>query len=443
MLTRYSPRCALLALVLAACAGPSFNGSSHNEAPQSQTLTAAPSPQSAERDTASPTTEPTATEQPTTATATGCPPAPRDVPLPEIDDPHNAGEALSTYLNAGGSVDALRELGSEPQVINRLGTSGDFALTDLNGDGFDEVALSLTEPDAFNFQGAVYIAQCRGGRFQIGYQTDDEYPVNYIGPALDMTGDGIEELLIVRRQCGAHTCFEWPQVIGYRGDRLIDLMQDSYFDLPSTGIQLFGPLMDGSYQIHMTGNGIGSVGAGPYQPRSVTWTWNSDMGRFIPGDIRLLPSDYRIHFIHDGDRSFAVGNYYLALDYYDRAIHDDELLDWPSPEMADELRKYGRQELAAYARFRQMLVRLKMNDFASAEVHYQDLLDSHPPDEPGGGFAAMGRVFWEAYVATGEFDAGCEAAQAYAAANRDSVLVHLDYGYGNPTYTPAGLCPTA
>lgn len=43
---------------------------------------------------------------------------------------------------------------------------------------------------------------------------------------------------------------------------LQNLVDDVCFDLPGTGIQLFGPVTDGSYQIYMTGDGVASIGAG-------------------------------------------------------------------------------------------------------------------------------------------------------------------------------------
>lgn len=450
---RMAPRGALLAALLAlsfgACSGvPSSPGlevvqPSATAQPRTVVLvTPTPGPGQAATSTLRPTVP---ARQPTVSNAPvgPCPPGPSDIPVPQLGDPLEAGEAIVEYLNAGGAVEALRELATPPSVVTTLGTSGDFSQPDLNGDGIAEIAISLLDMTDVNLQGRVYIAMCESGRYRLAYATDFSYTDAHIGPAFDLTGDQVDELLIVRENCGAHTCFEWVEVVSWHRDQLMDLMQDVSFDLPSTGIQLFGPLMDGSYQIYMTGNGVASVGAGPYQKRAVTWSWSPDAHRFQPVDVRLLPSDHRIHFVHDGDRSFALGNYSLALEYYNRVIQDDHLKDWPSEEFASQERRYGRLELAAYVRFRRVLTRLKMDDFASAEAHYQDLLDNHPPGEPGEGFAGMGQAFWEVFSVSRDFDAACAAAQEYAGANRREVLEHLEYGYSNPTYTPQGLCPTA
>ena len=372
-----------------------------------------------------------------------CPPAPRDVPTPSFDDPLNAGDAIVEYLNSGGSVEALRDLASESLIFNRIGTTGGFARPDLNGDGIPETVISLIDSTDDYQQGRVYVAMCEGGRYRLGFATDFLYTDVHIGTTFDLTGDGLDDLFIVREECGAHTCFSWVEVVGWYQNELRNLIEDVIFDLPSTGIQIFGPVTDGSYLIYMTGNGVGSLGAGPYHPRTVTWGWDPDTHLFRPIDFHLQSSTYRIHFIHDGDRSFALGNYPLALDNYNRVIHDSQLQDWPSAEFAPEYAADERQELAAYARFRRVLTRLKMDEFASAEVHYEDLIENHPQGEPGDGFARMGRIFWEEFTDSRDFDEACAAAQDFASANPSEILDHFEYGYSNPTYTPTGLCPAS
>ena len=375
----------------------------------------------------------------------GCPPPPSDVRVPALDDPLNAGDALVQYLNAGGSIERLVEHAYALGVLGDLGAPQGFARPDLNGDGTPEFAISLVEWFEPESPGKVYVAMCEGGAYRIGYASPEDisYPTAQIESAFDMTGDGLDDLLIVRQGCGAHTCFSRVEVVVWYQNALQNRMDDAYFDLPSTGIEVLGPVTDGSYQIYTTGNGVASIGAGPYHRRAVTWGWNQEAKIFGVVEFRFLPSTYRIHFVHDGDRSYALGDYPLALETYNRVIHDITLQDWPSAESAPTLAEGRPQELAAYARFRRILTRLKMDDFASAEVHYQDLIDKHPPGEPGDGFARMGQIFWEEFTASEDFDAACAAAQHFAVVSRAEVIDPLEYGYSNLLYTPEGLCPTS
>ncbi len=367
------------------------------------------------------------------------------MPVPALDEPLNFGEAFVQYLNGGGSFERLVEQAGRLGLLASRQEREASAQPDLNGDGHPEPVLSLVDWLAPESPGKLYVAKCEGGAYRLIYTTPDsrDYPRATIVAAFDQSGDGWDDLLISREGCGAHTCFAVVEVLMWYQDALQNRLDDYYLDLPSPTIQVFGPMMDGSYQVVVTGNGVASIGAGPFHKRAVTWGWNPDTHTFRMVDYRFLPSNYRIHIVHEGDRSFALGNYAAALDYYNRVIHDSTLEDWPVYEGDPDLAPRRRQELAAYARFRRILVRLKLGDPASAEVHYQDLIDRHPPGAPGAGFAQMGRVFWEKFTSSGDLEAACAAAQRYAAANPAEVLDPLEYGYSNPTYSPAGLCPTA
>ncbi|HEX9675792.1 MAG TPA: hypothetical protein VGA07_07430 [Anaerolineales bacterium] len=391
---------------------------------------------------------PQATEKPRPAGT--CPPAPEDVPIPSVENPINFGDALVQYLNAGGSIEQLVEQADQLNVLTMPTEQGSFARPDLNGDGLPEIALALADWTSPPAQGRLFLALCEAGSYRLIPFTPEgnDAPVVQIHAAFDLTGDAQDDLLIGIETCGASTCFQDFDLLVWREQRLRDLLVDYSSELPSPGIQVFGTTMDGSRLFVITVSGFSSAGGGPYQTRALTYGRDPDSGLFNVLDLRLQPSSFRIHVLHGGDRSFALGNYPAALDAYNRVILDDDLDDWPSDEFDPELPGRRRLELAAYARFRRILVRLKMDDPASAQVHYQDLIDHHPAGAPGAGFSRMGQVFWEEFTASGDLNAACAAAQSFAADHPSEVLHPpedlgpLEYGYGNPEYSPAGLCPT-
>lgn len=439
MAHRFALLTAMLTLGLVAC---SWFTTAPAATPTSMPIEARPTVTSTPR----PTLGATLTLSPTAAAlpSLGCPPPPADVPIPEIEDVLNFGDALVQYLNAGGSIERLAEQADAVGVLGDIGVLQGFMQSDLNGDDIPEIAISLVNwMDSFQ-EGKIYVAMCESGEYRLSYASPDrdDFRTAQIDSVFDMTGDGLDDLVIRRRGCGAHTCSEWIEVVVWHEAQLQDRMEDVYFDLPSTGIEFIGPVSDGLYQIYMTGNGVASVGAGPYHRRAVTWEWDQNAHLFRPGELELLPSPWRIHFVHDGDQAFTNGEYMLALDAYERVIHDDTLQDWPSGELGPTLVEERPQELAAYARFHRILTRLKMDDFTSAEVHYQDLIDNHPSGEPGDGFARMSQIFWDEFAASKDFNSACEEALDFAGANPSRVLDPLDYGYSNLTYTPSGLCPT-
>lgn len=441
MASRSAVLVALAAMGVAACSRAA-------EAPPPSRTPPPPTNSPAPSDTPRPTPAATFTLRPTetdipTRTPAPCPPPAAEVAVPPIGDVLDYGEALLGYLGAGGSIERVAESAVELHLLGDLGVQQAYAQPDLDGDGVPEVVISLVQWFEPRAPGKVYAAICRNGRYRLAYASSEDtyYTTSQIEAVLDMTGDGLDDLVIRRTGCGAHTCFSWVEILAWDGHKLRDLMDPAYFDLPSTGIQIFGPMPNGSYMIVMTGNSVASVGAGPYHRREVTWELQNGMFRAVA--VRFLPSKYRIHFVHDGDRSFALGNYPLALEYYNRVIHDRTLEDWPGTGMAPDLAADRPVQLAAYARFRRVLTRLRMDDFESARVHYQDLVASHPQGDPGAGFSRMGQIFWEEYSASRDFDSACAAAQRFAEAKPAEVLEPLDYGYSNPSYAPAGLCPAA
>lgn len=456
MLSRRFAAGALISIVLtaavAACNGPInlTEPQSPTSEPTAPTKVPLVTPRIAASDTTTPLeANPTVTAapfvQPTEPppNPSGCPPAPAEVPISPIEDVANYGDELLRYLNAGGSLDALAAYAGDQHLLGEVGVGQAIAQPDLDGDGVVEQVISLVDYASADRVGMVYVLMCRGGSYRLEYSTGDriDYPTAQIYATFDATGDGLDDVLIQLSGCGAHTCFKWLEVVSWGGTGLDDRMADTQFYLPSTSIQVFGPMTDGSAKIVMTGNGVASVGAGPYRRQQVTWEWQSQAGYFRPMELRNLPSEYRIHQVQDGDRSYTDGNYAAAIDYYNRAINDSSLRDWPTAAQTEDYVRQRRLEVQAYARFRRVLARLKLGDQASAEVHFQDLLDHHPPGEHGDGFAAMGREFWAAYLDSGEFSVGCTAAQQFAEANPERVIRPLDHGYENPIYTPEGLCP--
>jgi hypothetical protein len=433
---RSSAIAAVLAFGLAACGG------------SAATPEASPIPSQGLTSTTTSVREPPAA--PTTLTETpspqgDCAPPVADVPPPPIDDVLDYGDEFIAYLNAGGSFERLVEFADELGVLSSLGLGLPLARADLNGDGAQELVVSLVNwVDDPQQRGRLYVAMCVSGEYRLGYSSpDNQYsPTPHIEDVFDITADGLDDLIIRRRGCGAHTCFVRLEVVAWTDGELSDRMDPAEFSWPTTAIEFIGPAADGSYQITMTGTGVGSVGAGPYRERSVTWGWDRLALLFRIGERQLLPSPWRIHFVHDGDDRFAAGDYSQALELYDRVIHDLTLQDWPPGPADDEAVEARRLELAGYARFRRILTHIKLEDFEAAEADYQDLIGSHPAGSSGSGFARMGEAFRSEFTASGDFNLACFIVQEVVAASRDEFRMALDYGYENRTYTPADLCPT-
>ena len=383
--------------------------------------------------------DPTATPQ----IAKNCPDVTAGVDIPAIEDVLKYGESFVDYLNVGGSIDELAEHAEELGMLGTTSESGGFLTPDLNGDDIPEAAIALVDWKEPFMPGRVYVAMCEAGDYQLKYASADEEFLQTVGlqDAFDLTGDGLDDLLIIRSGCGAHTCFDWVEVVAWHDGELKNRMDGSYFDLPTTSIDLIENQGDGTYQIVIGGNAVASVGAGPYHRRSATWIWDHDANQFRAGELEFQSSNWRVHFVHEGDRRFDAGDYSLALEQYNRAIHDDTLEDWPSAEWNPEYAVQRPMELASYARFRQMLASIKLGNLRSARGYYEELIENHPSGDYGDGFTVMGLVFWDEFTGSQDFDLACLAAQFEAPVSPTGDFAPLDYGYSNPTYTPEMMCP--
>ncbi|MEW6568024.1 MAG: hypothetical protein AB1449_07630 [Chloroflexota bacterium] len=400
----------VLALTLAACAG--LPGTP----PTPGTSTAPPrTPE------VSPNPTPIPTQPQACAIPAGTP------PVPDLATTADPAAALLEYFNAGGSADRL-----EPAVAY-----GPLP-ADVDGDGWIDWLVIAGDPSSQTLPpgGTLWLLTCSGSAYDLSFRlapTDRGAPI--LHGVADLTGDGAADVLLGLPLCGAHTCFEQAQALVWNGATLENRLQGTSDDLPypSYSVTPAGPGEPGRVEIR--GTGIGSVGAGPYRPVARTWSWDSTLGSFIVIREESLPSNFRIHVLLDADRADQQGNYTLAHDLYYRVITNDGLDDWEAGET-------GRENLSAYAMFRQVLSYLHMGDSGDAQVVYGILQGSYPTGATGHAYAELAQAFWEEYGATGDVAAACLAAQAYAEAHPVEILEPLYYGYANPAYTAQDICPT-
>jgi hypothetical protein len=156
------------------------------------------------------------------------------------------------------------------------------------------------------------------------------------------------------------------------------------------------------------------------------------------------------------------GAYDLALLRYQDAIFGDAP-EWWSPERAEGLKVLWEIEqgaevptpspsepdpaeydhLAAYARFRILLLYLLQGWESDAETVYTTLVGVYPEGAAGAVFAAMATEFWVAYQDTGSIGEACAEAIAVAEAHPE-VLFYLGavhHGGQSRIYMPGDVCP--
>lgn len=364
-------------------------------------------------------------------------PTPNPCPsLQEVDFPARPEVFPETYIAA---LRAYLAAGGDPTTIARglkvwdaLPPEGEGGLIheDLTGDGIAETVVALIDAHAETFppSGVLAIFTCRDGAVET-LTTHVPPPGAYflLRDAVDLTEDGVADLVFNDVICGAHTCWYTAHVWAWRGNQFVEQV-DGDFSLPYASFWA----EDG--RLHGHSGGIGSVGAGPQRTYTETWQWNGEVITYTTED--LGPARYRYHALLDGDWALFSGDYERAFDAYLRVINDETLEPWAGLYAADE----ERRRLTALAQWRLMTLSMKLGDFPEAEARYERLQRDYPPETPGHAVARLGERFWSRYQETGNVAHGCTAVRD--APEADEVLNFLNsFGYANPRYAAEDLCP--
>jgi tetratricopeptide (TPR) repeat protein len=193
-----------------------------------------------------------------------------------------------------------------------------------------------------------------------------------------------------------------------------------------------------------------------------TYRWNGRI--FIWDQLDIDPPVNRYQAVQDGDRLSLLREYPEALELYQEAIFSDQLLAWsyenywaqleagweitwtptPVPVIQEEY-----DHLAAYARYRIMLLHVQQEDIASARIVYDSLSEEYPEGRTGYAFVEMADAFWRGYEPHANIGEGCLAVTEYAEANKSSLFTDLGgtpedfYSHGTQShiYLPGDTCP--
>lgn len=446
--------------------------------------TPTPTPTDTPTDTPTPTAEPTATGTPNptqTATATPLPtetptatptPLPTDTPTPlptptATDTPTPEPTATATDVPAAASVSDLNPalpacpvdlaIASGPllDVLNQDNGSGELlnaflaacgltsdgpVLGDLTGDGLDDLVIvySLAEESGSPTpgQGDLLIAN---GTADGGYS--QEYVAGAAGrvgllKTEDVNDDGLADVVWQDSTCGASTCFDTLYVRSWDGKGWQD-WTDGTITMAAATIEIADlDEADGSggagsgAELTLSGGTYGSVGAGPQRDRTEVWA-------SIDGaPYTLLRESYGAsaclyHLILDANRAFAVDlDFELAQTDFSKAIFEKKYnACWTHTNEMDELRSFAFYRLAQIAAY--------TGEAETAQSLIEQLADSYP-SQP---FAQVGRIWLDAYLASGDPVQACVLVTNFVTANPAAVEVLADYGYANPTFTADDVCP--
>jgi hypothetical protein len=345
--------------------------------------------------------------------------------------------SIGDFLNAGGSAETLKTLLTNASSINAQ--FGGVWPVDLTGDGDPETVVSIFDPLGKVFgpspSGLLIVYGCASQLAPLLYQ-DAGQPMLQVRALGDLIGAGRGgQVAAVRSECGAHTCFDTLDVLGWDGTRLVSLMGER-LQMPSPAYSFVNLDGDAAQEIQAVSGPINSVGAGPQRTIAETWKWNG--AQYVKVGQTLSPPEYRIHLVHDSDDALLSGDFAGAIEMYNRVIADDTLRDWLVEAGVDK--PADRANLTAYAWYRIMLVQARLGDVASAQAAFDRISTDFPVDTPGHEYQDLAQIFWTKYQATSSLSEACVAVNAQANNVTDAIDGLNAFGYANRQYVANDMC---
>ncbi len=306
-------------------------------------------------------------------------------------------------------------------------------VVDLTGDGVNELIVVYQNPSAEQIfvEGDLVIFNSGLDEYTLGYRARAAGEVRLL-TVTDVNLDEFPDVAWVDTTCGASTCFDTVNVRSWDGSTWADWTEGT-ITMAYAEITLTDQLEEGlGEEIVLEGGIYGSVGAGPQ--RSRTEVWASVEG----APYGLLEKSYDqneclYHTVLDANRAFLdapANGFEAATALYTQAVTDTALTKcWVRNDELAELRSFSQFRLGVIAGY--------TGDSAGAETAIAELSEQYP----GSIYDEVGQVWLTSYGATGDATIACQEVTAYAEENSEVWEMLADYGYTNPSFEAVDVCP--
>ncbi|MFO7634776.1 MAG: LysM domain-containing protein [Caldilinea sp.] len=401
-------------------------------------------PGSAPAPTATP--DPTATATPTARAtpAQTAAPAQATAVTPDVEPgPGVTEEAMSacpeTFVDYPAQLEAM--LAASGDMVEALAflsvcealSQDNLRSGDWNGDDADDWAVVLQNPlsDSATPETELLVFMSGDDGYTLSYRARPAGQVSMLA-ASDINLDGQPDLVWVDTTCGASTCFDTVAVRSWDGAAWVDWSEQTivmaYAEIKLDDVRDTG---QGS-EIVLQGGEYGSVGAGPQRTRTEVWG-SVDGAPYRQLDIVYERSNCLYFKVLDANEALTryqeIG-LVQAREMYNEAVTNRNLVK--CGQRSDEL-----SELRSFSLFRLALIYAYEGDAELAAETVAQLQDAFP-DSP---YTSMAAAWLAAYASEGKLADACAAATAFAEENPETFTALSDYGYANPTFTAADLCP--
>ncbi len=341
---------------------------------------------------------------------------------------------LLALLAREGNVETLSSFLDECGVA----AFATVANQDLTGDGIDDyvVVYPLAAPgeeDADSAQLPMDLVILNSGAdgYTVGHQARAESAVQLLS-TLDVNSDGQSDVVWTETTCGAADCFQTILVYSWDGTAWRNWTAEKV-TMANAEIRLEDMADEGQgLELVLDGGIYESEAAGPQRAHQELWG-SVDGAPYTLLSTTVAESNCLYHTVLDANAAFLTGGedeFASAEARYTDVISDDTLIACGThPNEIEELRSFGIYRLALISAYQGM------------PLIASDLIENLALAFPGSLYDQVGQVWLEAYQENYEIATACAAVDQFVAANPDTLTVLADYGFANPTFTAADVCP--
>ncbi len=221
-----------------------------------------------------------------------------------------------------------------------------IVIADFDADGKDDLAAAYQSlrPKQYGWLGAIIWSD---GNFSTLREFMGRGPTFY--EPTDLTGDGVPELIYSIEECGAHTCFQLPEVLSAHGGGGMRPILAGHGNHMAQQVEIQSP-DDGLAYLEFTSGWVGSAGAGTNQRGETNaWKWNpkTQLIEQVPAAKGGLKPDGASKTVMDrfGDALFALESRdkRAAWSAFEDILRDDDLPSGMDEETGETLRAQLRQ----------------------------------------------------------------------------------------------------
>lgn len=377
--------------------------------------------------------------------------------LEELGTPPETLDALSKWISEARAVGAsIGDVCAVLQDATWREIDDTCEASDFDGDGQQEWLLTLDtsrlqeDPDTLiqdGHPGDFWIVSRDGLVYQA---RDADEPESFAtAPRLvelaDLTGDERPEAVTVFTICGAHTCYNYYQIIGAHGGSIRNLVDNSEQvpDTPEPAASTISMAYVDQEEIRDANNDdlpdlvihggiVGSVGAGIQRARTEIWAWDGEA--ITLAEQEWQETNFRFHWLYNANYAFGQQEFDLARARYEEVIVNPNLEDTEGfSSSAQQVRDYTRQ----YAAFRLSLLPLLRGDITES-TRWRNWLNEEYPQAPITAAADHLFAVWDSNG--NDLAAACDEVTTFLESAENPTGPLVDMGYNNPSLTAETLC---